>query len=104
MIRFLARRLLNYLVLLVLASFLTFSLTSVTFHPLDSLLQRTRRPPQSVIDAKAAELDLDKPIPIRYAQVGVAGAVAGRLRHDVTAVSPYRRNCGGASASACGWW
>ena len=63
MTRFLARRLLNYLVLLALASFLTFTLTSVTFKPLDSLLQRNPRPPQAVIDAKAAELDLDKPIP-----------------------------------------
>ena len=31
MTRFLARRLLNYLVLLALASFLTFTLTSLTF-------------------------------------------------------------------------
>ncbi len=43
MIRFLARRLLNYVVLLALASFLTFCLTSVAFQPLDSLLQRNPR-------------------------------------------------------------
>ena len=67
MIRFLARRLLNYLVLLALASFLTYCLTSVAFSPLDSLLQRNPRPPQAVIDAKAHALGLDKPIPIRYA-------------------------------------
>jgi peptide/nickel transport system permease protein len=66
MTRFLARRFLNYVVLLFLASFLTFGLTSLTFHPLDSLLQRNPRPPQSAIDAKAAELDLGKPIPVRY--------------------------------------
>ncbi|BBZ00485.1 ABC transporter permease [Mycolicibacterium fallax] len=74
MTRFLLRRLVNYLLLLVLASFLTFCLTSLTFSPLDSLLQRNPRPPQSVIDAKAAELDLDKPIPLRYAHwaAGVA--------------------------------
>ena len=76
MTRFLARRLLNYLVLLALASFLTFALTSVTFAPLDTLLQRNPRPPQSVIDAKAAELNLDKPLPQRYAH-WVAGAVHG---------------------------
>lgn len=46
MTRFLARRLLNYLVLLALASFLTFSLTSLTFTPLNSLLQRNPRPPK----------------------------------------------------------
>jgi len=73
---FLARRFLNYLVLLAIASFLTFSLTSLTFTPLNSLLQRNPRPPQAVIDAKAAELDLDKPIPLRYAH-WVAGAVHG---------------------------
>jgi len=76
MTRFLARRLLNYLVLLALASFLTFALTSLTFAPLDTLLQRNPRPPQSVIDAKAAELGLDKPLPQRYA-AWVGGAVRG---------------------------
>ena len=62
--------------LLALASFLTFTLTSLTFSPLDSLLQRNPRPPQAVIDAKAAELDLDKPIPLRYVH-WVSGAVRG---------------------------
>ncbi len=73
---FLVRRLLNYLVLLALASFLTFALTSLTFAPLNNLLQRNPRPPQSVIDAKASELNLDKPIPLRYGN-WVAGAVHG---------------------------
>ena len=76
MTRFLARRLLNYIVLLALASFLTFTLTSLTFTPLNSLLQRNPRPPQAVIDAKAAELDLDKPVPLRYTH-WVSGAVRG---------------------------
>ncbi|MDT5210280.1 MAG: glutathione transport system permease protein [Mycobacterium sp.] len=76
MTRFLLRRLLNYIVLLAIASFLIFTLASVSFEPLDSLLQRNPRPPQSVIDAKAAELDLDKPIPVRYGH-WVAGAVHG---------------------------
>src|SRR3954463_8103307 len=76
MTRFLARRLLNYLVLLAVASFLTFSLASLTFRPLDSLLQRNPRPPQAVIDAKAADLNLDKPIPLRYGH-WVSGVVHG---------------------------
>ncbi|MCX2715021.1 ABC transporter permease [Mycolicibacterium sp. J2] len=67
MTRFLARRFFNYIVLLLLASFLAFTLASLTFRPLESLQQRNPRPPQSVIDAKAAELNLDKPIPQRYA-------------------------------------
>jgi len=54
------------MVLLLLASFLTFCLTSLTFSPLESLMQRSPRPPQAVIEMKAAELDLDKPIPVRY--------------------------------------
>jgi peptide/nickel transport system permease protein len=74
--RFLARRLLNYVVLLALASFLTFSLTSLTFQPLESLVSRNPRPPQSTIDAKAAELNLDKPIPIRYVE-WASGAIRG---------------------------
>jgi peptide/nickel transport system permease protein len=63
---FLLRRALNYVVLLLLASFLTFSLASLTFRPLDSLEQRNPRPPQAVIDAKAEQLHLNEPIPQRY--------------------------------------
>jgi peptide/nickel transport system permease protein len=76
MTRFLTRRLLNYAVLLVLASFFTFTLASLSFEPLDSLLERKPRPPQAVIDAKAAELGLDQPIPLRYLD-WAAGAVQG---------------------------
>jgi peptide/nickel transport system permease protein len=80
---FLVRRLLNYVVLLVLASFLTFCLTSLAFKPLDSLEQRSPRPPQSAIDAKAAELDLDRPIPLRYVH-WASNAVQGDFGTTVT--------------------
>ena len=83
MTRFLARRALNYVALLALASFLTFTLTSLTFTPLNSLLQRNPRPPQAVIDANAAELDLNKPIPLRYAH-WASGAVRGDFGTTVT--------------------
>src|SRR5690606_36330560 len=73
---FLLRRALNYVVLLLLASFLTFSLASLTFRPLDSLEQRNPRPPQSVIDAKAEQLHLDEPIPQRYV-IWMKGVVQG---------------------------
>jgi glutathione transport system permease protein len=66
MTRFLARRLLNYIVLLLLASFLTFWLASVAFKPLENLEQRNPRPPAAVIETKRAELNLDKPIAVRY--------------------------------------
>jgi len=83
MIRFLARRLLNYLVLLGLASFLTYCLTSITFHPLDSFVQRHPQPPAEAIHAKAVQLGLDQPIPIRYAN-WVSRAVAGDFGKTVT--------------------
>ncbi len=83
MTRFLIRRLFNYAILLTLATFLTFALTSVTFHPLDNLLQRNPRPPQSVIDAKAHDLGLDKPLLPRYAD-WVSGAVHGDFGKTVT--------------------
>jgi peptide/nickel transport system permease protein len=73
---FLLRRALNYVVLLVLASFLTFALASLTFHPLDNLERANPRPPQWVISAKAAELHLDEPIPLRYL-TWVGGVVHG---------------------------
>ncbi|MGV0645627.1 ABC transporter permease [Mycolicibacterium sp. XJ879] len=76
MTRYLARRLLNYVVLLVLASFLTFGLASVAFNPLENLLQRNPRPPQAVIDNKRLELNLDKPIPVRYVH-WASGAIRG---------------------------
>jgi peptide/nickel transport system permease protein len=83
MTRFLLRRLLKYIVLLALATFLTYCLTSVTFRPLESLMQRSPRPPQAVIDAKAHDLGLDRPIPIRYAN-WVSHAVQGDFGKTVT--------------------
>ncbi|HEU4361844.1 MAG TPA: ABC transporter permease [Mycobacterium sp.] len=82
MTRYLARRLLNYIVLLILASFLTFCLTSVAFHPLESFMQRSPRPPQAVIDAKAADLGLDKPVPVRYA-AWASGVIRGDFGRTV---------------------
>jgi peptide/nickel transport system permease protein len=83
MIRFLLRRLLNYIVLLVLASFLAFCLASVSFSPLDSYTQRHPPPPKELVDRKKAELGLNKPIPIRYAK-WVSGAASGDFGKTVT--------------------
>ena len=63
---FLLRRLVNYVVLCLLATFLAFSLASLTFHPLDTLKTRNPPPPAATIDAKAHELHLDQPIPQRF--------------------------------------
>lgn len=76
MTRFLVRRLANYLVLLVLASFLVFLLASSQFNPLETLESRNPRPPQAVIDAKRVELGLDKPVLEQYVH-WAAGAVRG---------------------------
>ncbi|OBK28961.1 peptide ABC transporter permease [Mycobacterium asiaticum] len=83
MTRFLLRRLLKYIVLLALATFLTYCVASLSFSPLDSLLQRSPRPPQAVIDAKAHDLGLDQPIPIRYAN-WVSHAIHGDFGKTVT--------------------
>jgi peptide/nickel transport system permease protein len=76
MTRFLARRLLNYVVLLALASFLVFMLASYQFNPLENLQQRNPRPLASVIQAKAAELNLDKPKLVQYG-IWASGAIRG---------------------------
>ncbi|MBW0019114.1 MAG: ABC transporter permease [Mycobacterium sp.] len=83
MTRFLLRRLFKYVVLLALASFLTYCLTSFTFAPLDSLLHRSPRPPQAVIDAKAHALGLDKALIPRYLN-WVSHAVRGDFGTTIT--------------------
>jgi peptide/nickel transport system permease protein len=81
--RFLARRLFNYAVLLVLASFLTFCLTAWAFNPLESLESRNPRPPQAVIDARADALHLNDPVVARYA-TWVTHAVRGDFGTTIT--------------------
>lgn len=63
---FLLRRLLNYLALLLVAMFLTYSLAALTFDPLADLQMRNPAPPPEVIEAKRQELRLDEPIPARF--------------------------------------
>jgi len=63
---FLLRRLVNYVVLAFVATFLAFSLASITFDPIGVLQQRNPPPPASTIDAKRHELHLDQPIPQRF--------------------------------------
>jgi peptide/nickel transport system permease protein len=63
---FLARRLANYVVLCLVATFLVFALGSLSFSPLDQLQGRNPPPPAAVIESKRAELRLDEPIPTRF--------------------------------------
>jgi peptide/nickel transport system permease protein len=76
MVRFLVRRLVNYIALCLVATFLAFSLAALTFDPVGRLMERNPPPPQSVIDAKRAELHLDEPIPTRFA-AWLGGVVQG---------------------------
>ena len=75
MAMFLARRLLNYLVLCLVATFMAYALASLSFRPLDQLKQRQPPPPASTIEAKKIELHLDKPIPLRFG-IWAEGVVA----------------------------
>ena len=76
MARFLVRRLVNYIALCLVATFLAFTLAALTFDPVGRLMERNPPPPQSVIDAKRAELRLDEPIPTRFV-AWMGGAVQG---------------------------
>jgi peptide/nickel transport system permease protein len=67
MVRFLVRRLANYVALCLVATFLAFSLAALTFDPLANFAERIPPPPAEVIEAKRAELRLDDPIPQRFA-------------------------------------
>ncbi|MDQ3600280.1 MAG: ABC transporter permease, partial [Actinomycetota bacterium] len=74
---FLLRRLANYVALCLVATFLAFSLASLTFNPLASFAERTPAPPAEVMAAKRLELQLDEPIPERF-----TGWMSGVVRGD----------------------
>ena len=74
MTRFLVRRLLNYLVLLALASFLTFSLTSLSFRRWTACCSATRGPRNRSSMPRPPSSTSTKPIPLRYAHWASGGA------------------------------
>jgi peptide/nickel transport system permease protein len=73
---FLLRRLVNYVVLALVATFLAFTLASVTFDPIGVLQQRNPPPPAASIEAKKRDLHLDQPIPQRFV-TWMSGVVQG---------------------------
>ena len=81
---FLARRLANYLVLLLVATFMAFALASLSFDPLAQLQQRQPPPPASTIEAKRMELHLDQPIPQRFVTWATEVVTHGDFGHTVT--------------------
>ncbi|MGH3910896.1 MAG: ABC transporter permease [Pseudonocardiaceae bacterium] len=80
---FLARRLANYVLLCLVATFLAFSLASLAFSPLGQLQARNPPPPPAAVDAKRAELRLDEPIPLRFAG-WLSNAVQGDFGSTIT--------------------
>jgi peptide/nickel transport system permease protein len=80
---FLLRRLVNYVVLALVATFLAFTLASVTFDPIGVLEQRNPRPPAASIEAKKRELHLDQPIPQRFV-TWMGGVVQGDFGRTIT--------------------
>lgn len=80
---FLLRRLLNYLLLLVVASFVTYCAAALTFDPLASVLGRTPPPPPEVIAAQRLALGLDDPVPQRYL-TWITGVLQGDFGQTIT--------------------
>lgn len=82
MVGFLLRRLVNYIALCLVATFLAFALAGTTFHPLDQLRQRNPPPSEAVLAAKAHDLGLDQPIPLRFVN-WLSGVVTGDFGNTV---------------------
>ncbi|WP_113703080.1 ABC transporter permease [Nonomuraea lactucae] len=78
MVKFLARRLLNYLVLVFLAASLAYGLAATALHPRANYEERNPRPPVAAIDATLSALNLNDKEPLlqRYG-VWVAGVLRG---------------------------
>ncbi|WP_053738858.1 ABC transporter permease [Nocardia sp. NRRL S-836] len=80
---FLLRRLVNYVVLALVATFLAFTLASATFDPIGVLQQRNPPPPAATIEAKKKDLHLDQPIPQRFV-TWMSGVVRGDFGQTVS--------------------
>lgn len=93
---FLLKRLANYLVLCLLATFLAFTLASLTFDPIGVLEQRNPRPPAATIEAKRHELHLDQPIARRFVTwlTGAAHGDFGRTVVDKPISDEFGRRVG----------
>lgn len=66
MLTFVVRRLLATLLVVLAASFIVFSLTSISGDPLADLKESSSANRQERIDARIAELRLNDPVPVRY--------------------------------------
>jgi peptide/nickel transport system permease protein len=82
MLGFIARRLVSSVAVLFLASIVVFLVVTSMGDPMGDLKTRNPRPPQSVFDAKRRELNLDKPLPVRYG-IWLGKFVQGDMGEDV---------------------
>ncbi len=89
MIRFLLRRLVNYVVLCFLAVFFTYWLSSLTFDPIALLESHRPPPPAATIADKIRDLHLDQPIVPRFL-TWFGGVLHGNFGNTVygSAISP----------------
>ncbi|MFI6291860.1 ABC transporter permease [Nonomuraea sp. NPDC050790] len=85
---FLARRLLNYLVLVAVASSLAYMLAAGALDPRSNYADRTPKPPPAVVDAQLTALNLNDKTPLlqRYA-TWAAGVLHGDFGKTVTGTS-----------------
>ncbi|MFB4265462.1 ABC transporter permease [Nonomuraea sp. GTA35] len=81
---FLARRLLNYAVLVVVAASLAYLLAATALDPRSNYADRTPKPPPAVVDAQLAALNLNDKTPLlqRYA-VWAGGVLRGDFGRTV---------------------
>ncbi|GAA2216547.1 ABC transporter permease [Nonomuraea monospora] len=81
---FLARRLLNYAVLVVVAASLAYLLAAMALDPRSNYADRTPKPPPAVVDAQLAALNLNDKTPLleRYG-VWASGVLRGDLGRTV---------------------
>jgi peptide/nickel transport system permease protein len=82
MLGFIARRLLSSIFVLFIASIAVFLVVTSSGNPLAELQGRNPRPPEAVIEAKRRELNLDKPLPVRYA-IWFGDFISGDMGKDV---------------------
>ena len=79
---FTIRRILASAVVLLVSSFLVFSLCTVSFDPLAKYHARNPPPPQAFFDAEAHTLGLDKPFFVRYFD-WLGGVLHGDFGNDI---------------------
>src|SRR5438105_128882 len=104
MLRFLLRRLANYLVLVLLATCIGYFLAATSLHPRANFEGRNPPPPEASVDRQLNELNLNDKTPVvdRFARCPAGGRVpAGRCRWPSTAVTTAAPCSTCSAATSC---